>query len=91
MHASHHLNSLEEINALWHLCDSQQEQLDSLRALGIRLPAKGRVLEPYIWRWQKEERVNAALPLYRVYFLIRGHLRERTGHQRRVVERKEQS
>lgn len=39
MHASHHLNSLGEINALWHLCDSQQEQLDSLHALVIRLPA----------------------------------------------------
>jgi hypothetical protein len=41
--------------------------------------------------WQKEERVNAALPLYRVYFLIRRHLRERTGHQRRIIERKGQS
>ena len=37
MHASHHLNNLEEINALWHLCDSQQEQLDSIHALVIRL------------------------------------------------------
>ncbi len=37
MHASHRLNSLEEINALWHPCDSQQEQLDSLLALAIRL------------------------------------------------------
>jgi hypothetical protein len=36
-HASHHLNNLEEINALWHLCESQQEQLDSLHALMIRL------------------------------------------------------
>jgi hypothetical protein len=36
-HASHHLNNLDEINALWQLCDSQQEQLDSLHALVIRL------------------------------------------------------
>jgi hypothetical protein len=39
MHASHHTNSLEEINALWRCCDSQQEQLDSLHSLVVRLPA----------------------------------------------------
>jgi hypothetical protein len=37
MHASHHLNNMGEIDTLWHLCDSQQEQLDSLHALVIRL------------------------------------------------------
>jgi hypothetical protein len=39
MLASYHLSSEEKINARWYLCDSQQEQLDSLHALVIRLPA----------------------------------------------------